>query len=197
MNYSNLIVAGLNLDIDYKRMAEELEVLMTCSKAVPFSYDNLSPAYSLFLRENTMPDYSYRGAKLADINNWDWDLSLNIPYTKEIVSKLPFRKLGTVRIVYFKNIPCKDHTDWDDRTNLKNTLGLSIIPSTGGTHCNVWSEKLNKYVSIPSNAMLLNDSIRHNVPTSVGTRITMRLFGDLDYSWFDDKIIQQHCYTSD
>jgi hypothetical protein len=61
----------------------------------------------------------------------------------------------------------------------------------------VWSEKENRYVSIAGNAMLLNDSIRHNVPQGHGTRITMRLFGDIDFTWFDDKIDLSKCHYLD
>jgi hypothetical protein len=199
IDYSKIIAAGLKLDIDYERMTNELVNAKGSSKCVPFTYqsDNqVCQSFSLFLRENkTMPQYSYRGAKLANIDDWSWDDSLSIPYTISIIEKLPFKKLGTVRAVYFPDIPCIEHTDWDDKSNLKHTLGLSLIPSTGNTYCNVWSEKLNEYVSIPGNAMLLNDSIRHNVPKANGLRITVRLFGEIDYNKFDDAIIKEHCYT--
>jgi hypothetical protein len=101
---------------------------------------------------------------------------------------MPYTKLGTVRIVYFPNVPCVEHTDWDDASDTTRTVGLSIIPSTGNTHCNVWSEKIQKYVAISGNAMLLNDSIKHWVPRSEGTRITMRVFGEIDLNWFNDKV---------
>lgn len=199
MNYENILVAGLLLDLDFKKMTSELLNAMSSDKCQMFSYTdsngNKCDAFSLFLRvNNTMEEYSYRGAKLSDLKNWKWDTSLNIEYTISEISKLPFNHLGTVRVVYFPNIPCIEHTDWDDATNIKNTLGLSLIPSTGDTQCNVWSEKLQQYVSIPGNAMLLNDSIKHWVPMSTGTRIAIRLFGDIDYEWFDDKIIENQCY---
>ena len=198
IDYSKIIAAGLNLDIDYARMTNELVIAKESSKCVPFTYqsDNQDcQSFSLFLRENkTMPQYSYRGAKLAELNGWEWDTSLDIPYTISVIEQLPFKKLGTVRAVYFPDIPCIEHTDWDDKNNLKNTLGLSLIPTTGNTHCNVWSERLNDYVSIPGNAMLLNDSIRHNVPKANGLRITVRLFGEIDYDKFNEYIIPEHLH---
>jgi hypothetical protein len=202
IDYSQILVAALNLDIDYELMAKELTEAMKSPDCVPFCYkDPLNDnqecnSYSLFLRENnTMPQYSYRGAKLAELNDWDWSKSLDIPYTISAIEKLPFKKLGTVRAVYFPDVPCIEHTDWDDSSNLKNTLGLSLIPTLGQTHCNVWSEKLSKYVSIPGHAMLLNDSNRHNVPKTTGLRITVRLFGEIDYTKFDDAIVREHYYT--
>lgn len=193
IDYSKIIAAGLNLDIDYQRMTYELVGAKESSKCVPFTYksDNQDcHSFSLFLRENkTMPQYSYRGAKLAELDGWEWDNSLDIPYTISVINNLPIKKLGTVRAVYFPDIPCIEHTDWDDSSNLKNTLGLSLIPATGNTHCNVWSEKQSDYVSIHGHAMLLNDSIRHNVPKANGLRITVRVFGEIDYEQFTDKII--------
>jgi len=193
-----LIAAALNLDIDYPRMAAELLPLMKHAKCIPFSYPSEGvevTAYSLFLRVSPQDtDYSYRGAKSADFSSWTWDYDLQASYTRTIIGSMPFKSLGTVRVVYFPDIPCVEHTDWDDPTDVKHTLGLSIIPNTAGTHCNVWYEKENRYISIPGNAMLLNDSIRHNVPAGVGTRITMRVFGEIDYDWFNDKIDHNHCY---
>jgi hypothetical protein len=187
-----MIAAALNLDIDYERMTKEL--LSVQSKAIAFSYPTdeskeIVTAYSLFLRISSEPTaYSYRGAKSANFDSWKWDESLNIPYTRSVIERMPYARLGTIRIVYFPDVPCMEHTDWDDPTDTTHTLGLSIIPSTGNTHCNVWSEEKQDYVSIPGNAMLLNDSIPHWVPKSEGTRITMRVFGEIDLSWFVDKI---------
>ena len=166
MNYKNLIAAALRLDIDYQKMSNELMSAMSSNLCVPFSYptsrENKTEvtAYSLFLRESSEhKDYSYRGAKNADYNTWSWIKDLNIPYTQLIVESMPFKPLSAVRIVYFPAVPCVEHTDWDDPNDTKHTLGLSIIPNTADTHCNVWSEKIKNYVSIPGNAMLLNDSM--------------------------------------
>lgn len=193
-----MIAAALNLDIDYARMTKEL--LAVQPKSTPFSYctddsKETVTAYSLFLRKSSVPTaYSYRGAKSADFDSWTWDYDLDVPYTRTIIGAMPYLKLGTVRIVYFPNVPCMEHTDWDNPDDTTHTLGLSIIPSTGNTHCNVWSEKTQSYVSIPGNAMLLNDSIPHWVPKADGTRITMRVFGKIDYTWFDDKINHKYYY---
>jgi len=200
MDYKNMIAAGLNLDIDYKKMSEELLAAMSSDSCVPFSYPaergakEEVTAYSLFLRNSTDPiEYSYRGAKSGTVDSYEW-CGLEIPYTQSILELLPFKKLTAVRVVYFPDVPCVEHTDWDNSKDHLHTLGLSIIPSTANTWCEVWNEKLNDYVSIPGNAMLLNDSIKHRVPKGIGTRITMRVFGEVDYKWFEDKIIPEHCY---
>jgi len=196
----NILVAALDLDIDYERMSRELLTAMSSDLCVAFSYPaergavEEVTAYSLFLRNSTdLVEYSYRGAKSGDVDSYQWN-SLSIPYTKSIIESLPFKQLTAVRVVYFPDVPCVEHTDWDDTGDHVHTLGLSIIPSTAGTWCEVWNEQLNGYVAIPGNAMLLNDSIKHRVPKGIGTRITMRVFGEVDYSWFEDKVIPEHCY---
>jgi hypothetical protein len=187
MDYSNIVAAGLKLDIDYVRMTNELLGLQ--DNSIPFSYPPARgsthevTAYSLFLRTNpTFTNYSYRGAKQAEVNGWEWNKDLNIPYTVSAIESLPIDVLGAIRVVYFPNVPCVEHTDWDDANDSEHTLGLSLIPSTGGVGCEVWDSKQNQYVTINGNAMLLNDSIMHRVPTPDGMRITMRLFGKFDYN---------------
>lgn len=202
VDYNKIIAAAVKLDIDYERMANELLLLLEMNHGIPFTYpaerntNNIVTAYSIFLRNPLKDfDYSYRGSKLSDINDFSWNPKISIPYTKLTISSLPFYKLGTVRAVYFPDVPCVEHTDWDDETDLKNTLGLSIIPMLGNTHCNIWSDEKSQWLPVHGHAMLLNDSIKHCVPQSHGIRIAVRIFGELDYSWFDDKIIDEFCYT--
>ena len=194
----HILAAALRLDIDYARMTQELMPLMQAKQCVAFSYpsDGVEvTAYSLFLRVS--PEhmaYSYRGAKSADFDSWNWDPDLSLTYTRTVIDSMPWRSLGTVRVVYFPDCACVEHTDWDDAADIKHTLGLSIIPNTAATHCCVWYEKEQRYISMTGNAMLLNDSVRHHVPAGVGTRITMRVFGDIDYAWFTDKIDPANCW---
>jgi hypothetical protein len=196
MNYNRLIAAAVNLDIDYNKMSKELFNIQHRADAFSYpAYGTTATAFSLFLRTNpSFENYSYRGAKQANEKTWMWDSTLSLPYTQSIIDSLPFDPLGAVRVVYFPDVPCIEHTDWDDISDYSHTLGLSIIPTTGNTWCNVWSEQEEKYLPVPGNAMLLNDSVKHAVPKSQGTRIAIRIFGNINYSWFDDKIIKEFCY---
>jgi hypothetical protein len=200
MNYLNILAAGLTLDIDYEKMTKELMPLISHKKCIKFSYPtdkNIeATAYSIFLRKcsKELIEVNFRNAKAVNLEDWAWDLDLDIPYSRSIIQDIPFTKLGAVRIVFFPDVPCIEHTDWDDSSDHEHTLGLSIIPDTADTCCNVWSEQLQRYVEIPGNAMLLNDSVKHFVPLGKGTRITMRLFGEIDYNFFADKIISNWCY---
>lgn len=166
------------------------ELLAVQNHSIPFSYPPARgsteevTAYSLFLRSNlTFTDYSYRGAKQAAVNGWEWNKDLDIPYTISVIESLPFNTLGAIRVVYFPSVPCVEHTDWDDADDSEHTLGLSLIPSTGNVGCEVWNG--SNYITINGNAMLLNDSVKHRVPTPDGMRITMRLFGKIDYNKFN------------
>jgi len=201
MDFKNLVAAELKLDIDYDKLAEELLPLKKSPKCLPFThtddYGNVGYVYSLFLRSNpTIESYNFRKVKSADLNKWNWDNDLDIPYTKSVVSNLPFNKLGAIRVIYFSEAPAPPHTDWDDSTDIENSLGLSIIPLTGNTFCKVWDESNQTHRIISGNAMLLNDAFKHEVPKSSGMRITMRIFGTIDYEWFVDKIVAESCYYS-
>jgi len=188
IDYSKIIVAKLNLNIDYNKITKEILKLVNHKKCVSFSYppdrnsiDQVT-SYSIFLRSNvTQKDYSYRGAKLSKLEEWYWDETIKIPYTKKIINTLPFSSLGTVRVVMFPAVPCVEHTDWDNQLDTMQTLGLSLIPDTANVPCQVYIKNLNKFVDIPGNAMLLNDSTSHKVPAGTRTRICIRLFGLLDY----------------
>lgn len=202
VDYEKIVAAPINLDLDYEKITHELMNELVNHKCVPFTYppergsNEKVTAYSLFLRSpQDNFDYSYRGSKSADFAKFNWNSEIEIPYTKSCIENIPFTKLGTVRAVYFPDIPCVEHTDWDNVNDLEHTLGLSIIPSTGDTHCKIWIDKLCTYVEIPGNTMLLNDSVKHFVPKSTGTRIAIRIFGSIDYSYFDDKIVWKHAYT--
>jgi hypothetical protein len=63
-------------------------------------------------------------------------------------------------------------------------FGLSIIPDTGNVPMKIQSFKNKEVYDISGNAMLFNDSAWHGVPYVSGTRITIRIFGEIDYQYF-------------
>ena len=191
-----IIAAALTLDIDYARLEAELSLLIENLKCIQFdspSDSGIGTAYSLLLRNSSTTDsQNLWTAKETDTNSWSWDDTLNIPYTRSVIDNLPMVTLGMV--VVHLSPGYKSHTDWNDPDDLEHTLGLSLIPDTAGTTCDVWSELEQQFVKIPGNAMLLNDSIQHFVSDGTGTRITIQIFGKFDYAWFDDKIDRTNCY---
>ena len=108
----SILAAALNLDIDYDRMAKELTKVMTHEKCIKFSYPTDEStevtAYSIFLRNCPVQptEVSFRTAKSVEYDDWVWDYNLDIPYTRTVIGCMPFMKLGTVRVVYFPDVPC-------------------------------------------------------------------------------------------
>ena len=201
MDYNKIAVAALNLDIDYERMAEEVAFAKHSARCSTYVLPEVGnppeemDAHSLLLRKSTETDeYSALTIKATNYESWSWDETLDIPYTRSVIDAMPFKVLGPVTIVYFPEAAVIPHVDWDDRTDTKHSLALSFIPDTAGVSCDVWIEELQKFVSIPGHAMLLNDGIVHKVAKPKGTRITMRIFGEMDYSYFKDNIDLNQCY---
>lgn len=160
------------------------------------SYKN----YIFYLREH--PDtksQSYFATKPLDHNRWSWRNDLDIPYTKQFINSLPFTSLGMIRVFIFKDTFLPVHKDWmtggmDSSTDYDRCLGLSIIPSTGGVPMKIWSSQLNQVVEVPGNAILFNDSVWHAVPKTTGYRITIRVFGKIDYEYYSDKIDNNYVF---
>lgn len=152
-------------------------------------------SYIFYLRNNSSSNIqSYSTTKYLPHDIWNWREELDIPYTKQFVESLPFTKLGMIRVFIFKDTFLPVHRDYrtDDEyghsADFDKCLGLSIIPTTGGVPMRIWSNALGKVVSVPGNAVLFNDSVLHGVPKTTGYRITIRVFGEIDYNYFSDKV---------
>lgn len=243
MNYHNILAAKLNLDIDYKKIYDEI---LSCEDAFIYTppkdiviNDGLSKRVFLVADEQTYKnsDYidtitssiitrsvrgpnifylrlsndvlnnneNYANSKQKNIDEYKWrvDLLDKISYTKKIIENI-FTKIGIVRIFVTKDTFIPAHRDYGDAskyynmkyfsTEYQKVLGLSLIPSTGDVPMKIYSPIYKKVVDVPGNAMLFNDSAFHGVPITNGYRITIRIFGELDYSQFDDKFDMEHTY---
>jgi hypothetical protein len=157
-------------------------------------------AHIFYMRENTATtSQSFADTKPLPHNTWKWRDELNIPYTKKFIESLPFTTIGMIRVFIFKDTFLPVHKDYSTGGKIhspdyEKCLGLSIIPTTGNVPMKIWSNQLNKVVSVPVNLILFNDSVWHAVPKTTGYRITIRVFGDIDYSYFSDKIDTEHAY---
>lgn len=154
-----------------------------------------------YLRKCTTTDsQSFSITKYFPHSDWVWRDDINIPYTKQFIDSLPFTSLGMIRVFIFSDTFLPVHKDYKTADVMGHSedydkcLGLSIIPATGDVPMKIWSQKLNKVVSVPGNAMFFNDSVVHAVPKTNGIRITMRIFGDIDYNYFSDKVDMDHIY---
>lgn len=143
---------------------------------------------------------SYSVTKNLSSEGWGWREELNIPYTKRYIESLPYKKIGLVRVFVFKDTFLPVHKDYGFSESKGHSeeydkcFGLSLIPSTGNVPMKIWSTKLNKVVEVSGNAMLFNDSVWHAVPKTTGYRITIRVFGEVDYDSFAGNVVADNAY---
>lgn len=136
----------------------------------------------------------YSVTKELDHNDWLWrtEIKDRLSYTIQSIENLPFfSKVGCVRAFIMKDTFLPTHRDYGWKMSneqidqrIDRCLGLSLIPSTGNVDMKIWSDKDQQVLSIPGNAMLFNDSQWHGVPLTSGYRITLRIFGQVNYSRF-------------
>lgn len=159
--------------------------------------------YNLYLTspevESDFKNRSFNRTKYLDHSLWRWRPSLKhkIPYTIQCIESLPYKSIGLIRVFITKNTFFPTHYDYDynlDNSNLSGqddltkTLGVSLVPSTGDVPLKIWSNKDNCVKTIHGNSMLFRDSQPHGVPFTAGTRITIRIFGNIDFNLLEDYI---------
>lgn len=138
--------------------------------------------------------------KHLDPDQWEWrsDLKEKIRYTTECIESLPFSKLGCVRAFICENTFFPTHRDTvEDKIisqNYETCLGVSIIPSTGNVPMLIQSPITKKVFEVHGNAMLFNDSAWHGVPLTTGARITIRIFGEIDFQLLEP-FLEDPIYT--
>lgn len=159
--------------------------------------------YNLYLRspeeENKFFERSFNRTKYLDHDRWDWRTSIKakIPYTIQCIESLPYKNIGLIRVFITENTFFPTHFDYDLNLDNKNdtgedditkTLGLSLVPLTGQVPLRIWSSTENAVKEVEGHAMLFRDSQPHGVPFTKDTRITIRIFGDIDFNDLNDNI---------
>lgn len=153
--------------------------------------------YNLYLRspeeETKFNDRSFNRTKYLNHLDWRWRDSLKnkISYTIECIESLPYKSIGLIRVFITENTFFPTHFDYDynldsnndtGKDDISKTLGISLIPLTGGCPLRIWSSSENQVKEVYGNAMLFRDSQPHGVPFTKDTRITIRIFGDIDFN---------------
>lgn len=129
--------------------------------------------------------------KKLNVEDWQWrkEIIEKTPYLKSCLESLPYEHIGCIRVFITENTFFATHRDygWDEEKLSKDydaCFGLSIIPDTGGVPMKIYSFETNKVHNVSGNAMLFNDSAWHGVGMVEGIRITIRVFGKIDYQKF-------------
>lgn len=123
---------------------------------------------------------------------WSWidQVAQDAPYTVQCIESLPFKKIGCIRVFITENTFFPTHRDYGmfgpavQAAEYEKTLGVSLLPDTGGVPMSIQSYKTNEIYEVTGNAMLFNDSAWHGVKFTPGMRITIRVFGEVDYQDF-------------
>lgn len=153
--------------------------------------------YNLYLttpeKESEFKNRSFNRTKYLNHQNWHWRNSLKdkIPYTINCIEKLPFTKIGLIRVFITENTFFPTHFDYEQfrdtenttgQDDLTKTLGISLIPRTGNVPLKIWSKTDQTVKQVPGHAMIFKDSEPHGVPYTPELRITIRIFGNINFN---------------
>jgi hypothetical protein len=151
---------------------------------------NYPSFYNLYLRshgpEEKFNFENFGVTKYLDHENWIWRDSIKnkISYTMSCIESLPYKTIGLVRVLITEKTFLPTHIDCEAGDLVKDlgkTLGISLISDTGGVPLKIWSKKDNCIKDLWSNSIIFKDSEAHAVPFTDGRRITIRIFGDIDF----------------
>ena len=182
MDYKNIIALDVELNLDYNRIANELLSLTDDVWTHQTTPNNDCQWKTLSLTTNDIQPFNgFKSSKTLNHLDWNWDLKINIPYTKSIIDSLPIDTLGIVHVI-FTDGPIPMHTDTDQNTPDDETyyLGLSLFP--------ILNDPLTIHnLSIYSRSMFFNDMYPHGYPVSESKNLIIRIFGKFRYNEFKIK----------
>jgi hypothetical protein len=125
---------------------------------------------------------SFLVTKSVDHSRWKWSAMAKerCPYTIEVVERLPFKRIGTVASIIFENTFLPVHRDIEpDSLDRSKSLGLALVPVTGGVGTQIWHPTEKKIHEIKGNSTIFDDAMYHGVGFAP-MRIIVRVFGELD-----------------
>jgi hypothetical protein len=161
--------------------------------------DRLAGASIFYLRSSTENDVTRDSRfsvnkKLAH-SSWFWRPALSelIPYTIECIESLPYRSLGLVRAFVCRDTFMPTHRDTAPEWGCDKTqsIGLSLIPATGGVPMLIWDDAAARVRELHGHCLVFDDSKWHGVPMTRGTRITLRVFGELEFERLEERLAER------
>lgn len=194
-------LAGLVFKSESDDLYKKIDYIDTNNTHV---HNGMQGQYIFYLRENdnNLNAEKFIVTKSLPTNSWNWiEKYKNImPYTIECIESLPYTQIGCIRVFVTENTFFPTHRDYGVggppvlSTEYAKTLGLSIIPDTGNVPMQIFSYKNKEVCKVPGNAMLFNDSAFHGVEYTPGIRITIRVFGEIDFQKFIPYINTQQAF---
>lgn len=166
---------------------------------------SLRGQYVFYLRnhkDNPSNNTKFSYTKNLAVDGWDWikEYAEYMPYTIQCIESLPYTNIGLIRVFVTENTFFPTHRDSNVRqalvqsTDYAQCLGISIIPDTGNVPLSIWSFKNKEVCKVNGNAMLFNDSAPHGVEFTPGIRITIRVFGDIDFQKLEPYIKDKNVF---
>jgi hypothetical protein len=147
--------------------------------------------YMKYHKDNIKNINRFDVTKKLNVEGWQWrpEIIERTCYLKSCIESLPYDHIGCIRVFVTENTFFATHRDygWGEEILSKDydsCFGLSIIPDTGGVPMKIQSFETGTIHEISGNAMLFNDSAWHGVGMVNGIRITIRVFGKIDYQKF-------------
>jgi hypothetical protein len=134
-------------------------------------------------------DPRYAVTKALKHRTWFWrpELVARIPYTIECIESLPYNRIGLIRAFISEDTFMPTHRDMAPGPghrrpySKRHAIGISLIPATGGVGMLIWNERERRAVELRGHCLVFDDSRWHGVPMTTGMRITLRIFGDIDF----------------
>ena len=178
MDFTKIKAAAVSLDIDDTRLVKEITEIPNCKWTLT-NYDRLGsyPWKTIWLRINDRENFKdFKSAKSIPHSEWYWDQSLEIPYLKSIVENLPIKTIGMVR-AFFLTGSIAMHVDSNNTTpvDLTYNIGLTLAP-------NLEIPMSYENIKIKEKYIIFNDSFPHGFPYATKEQISIRIFGDIEYS---------------
>jgi hypothetical protein len=142
---------------------------------------------------------SFLVTKTVHENLWRWsdEIATLCPYTIECIESLPIGKLGAVCCLIMEDTFLPTHRDFNTEQkdyHQSRSLGLSLIPETGGVGTQIWHPVEKKRYEIKGNCTVFNDAMYHGT-SLVPRRIILRIFGEIDWQKILSKAVPESVIT--
>ena len=133
------------------------------------------------------PATKYGSVRFRTMKDWIWDDSLDIPYTKEVISRLPYKELNVVRLMVIEpgGFGPLHKDDFDDDLWEKNDIvSTTITISHGGSPLKFVHN--DKMIDVKDDVFFFKDSVYHGVPPVKSQRMILRINGKVDYQKYNE-----------